>query len=95
MSPCLALSRVGEQVHDNGTPGNGLVHLEQVGSWYPAILNSLLPRLTIFPYTNDNVQAVVAEVKTLTVTLRSVPNEGKSVVLEVVLYFLFVNTDSQ
>lgn len=85
MSPGLTLSSVREQVHDDSTAGNGLVHLEQVGAWYPAVLDGLPPRLTIFPHTNDNVEAVVAEVKTLAVTLRSVSDEGKSVVLEVVL----------
>lgn len=85
MSPCLTLSSVREQVHNDGTPGNGLVHLEQVCAWYPAVLNGLLPRLTIFPHTNDHIQAIVAEVETLAVTLRSVSDEGKSIVLEVVL----------
>jgi hypothetical protein len=85
--PRLTLSSVGEQVHDDGTPGNGFVHLEEVGARYPAILNGLLPRLTIFPHTDDDVEAVVAEVQALAVTLRSVSDEGKSVVLEVVLRY--------
>ena len=85
MCPCFALSSVGEQVHDDGTTGNGLVHLEEVGAWNPAILDSLLPRLSIFPHTDDDVETVVTEVETLAVTLGSVADEGKSVVLEVVL----------
>jgi hypothetical protein len=86
VSPSLTLSSVREQVHDNGTPGDGLIHLEEVGAWNPSILDSFLPRLTIFPHTDDNVEAVVAEVKTLAVALRSVADEGKRVVLEVVLH---------
>lgn len=50
-------------------------------------MHSFLPRLAILPHTNNNVEAVVAEVETLAVTLRSVTDEGKSVVLEVVLQF--------
>lgn len=67
--PSLGLGGIRQEVHDDGTSGDGLVNLEKVLSWYPSILNGLLPRLTILSDTNDDVEAVITEVKTLTVTL--------------------------
>ena len=52
---------------------------------YPAILDSLLPGFTVLADTDNDVEAVVTGVETLTVTLRAVTDESKSVVLEVVL----------
>ena len=83
--PGLALGGVTEEVHDDGTLGDGLVDLEQVLAGNPAVLYSILPRLTVLSDTDDDVQTVVAEVETLAVTLRAVADEGKGVVLEVLL----------
>jgi len=85
MRPCLGLSSITEQVHDDGTLGDSFVNLEQVLSLDPSILLSLLPRLSVLSYTDDDVQAVVAEVETLSVTLRTVTDECESVILEVFL----------
>jgi hypothetical protein len=52
---------------------------------HPAILLSLLPGLTTLTDTDNNVDAVVAGVETLSVTLRAVTDEGEGVVLEVLL----------
>ena len=81
--PSLRLGSVGEKVHDNGTAANGLVDIEQVLAGNPAILLSVLPGLSVLSDTNNDVESVVTEVKTLTVTLRTVTNEGQSIVLEV------------
>ena len=81
--PSLRLGSVGEKVHDDGTAADGLVDIEQVLAGNPAILLSVLPGLSVLSDTNNDVEAVVTEVKTLTVTLRTVTNEGQSVVLEV------------
>lgn len=83
--PGLGLGSIGEQVHDDGTAGDGLVDLEQVLALNPAILKGVLPRLTVLSDTDDDVQAVVTEVETLTVTLRTVADEGEGVVLEELL----------
>ena len=83
--PGLGLSSVGQQVHDNGTAGDGLIDVEEVLASNPAILLSVLPGLAVLPDTDDDVEAVVAEVEALAVTLRAVADESKSVVLEVVL----------
>ena len=83
--PCLGLSGIGEEVHDNGGLANGLVDIEQVLARNPAILHGVLPRGTVLSYTDDDVQAVVTEVETLAVTLRAVADEGEGVVLEVLL----------
>ena len=83
--PRLALSSVGEQVHDNGALGDSLVNVEQVLSWDPAILLRLSPRCTVPPDANDDIETVIAEVETLAVTLGAVADEGESVVLEVLL----------
>lgn len=85
MRPGLALGGVTEEVHDDGSLANGLVHLEEVLAGHPAVLLSLLPGLSVLAHTDDDVEAVVTEVKTLTVTLGSVADQGESVVLEVVL----------
>lgn len=86
MRPGLGLSGIREQVHDDGTLGDGLVDLEEVLAGNPAVLNGILPRLAILADTNDDVDAVVTEVETLAVTLRAVADESESVVLEVVLW---------
>lgn len=41
--PGLGLSSVGEQVHDNGTAGNGLIDIEKVLAGDPAVLLGVLP----------------------------------------------------
>jgi len=41
--PGLALGSITEQVHDDGTTGDGLIDLEEGLAWYPAILLSILP----------------------------------------------------
>ena len=85
LGPCLGLSGIGEEVHDNGGLANGLVDIEQVLARNPAILHGVLPRGTVLSYTDDDVEAVVTEVETLAVTLRAVADEGEGVVLEVLL----------
>lgn len=85
LGPCLGLGGVGEQVHDNGGLANGLVDVEEVLAGDPAIGLGLLPRGTVLSYTDDDVQAVVAEVETLAVTLGAVADKGEGVVLEVLL----------
>ena len=85
LGPGLGLGGVGEKVHDNGGLANGLVNVEQVLAGNPAILLGVLPRGTVLSYTDDDVQAVVAEVETLAVALGAVADEGESVVLEVLL----------
>lgn len=83
--PRLGLGGVGEQVHDDGAAGDGLVDIEQVLAGDPAVLLGVLPRLAVLPDTNDDVEAVIAEVQALAVALGAVADEGKGVVLEVVL----------
>jgi hypothetical protein len=85
LGPGLRLGSVGEEVHDNGGLANGLVNVEQVLAGNPAVLLSLLPRLAVLPYTDDDVQAVVAHVETLAVALGAIADEGQRVVLEVLL----------
>lgn len=41
--PGLALGSITEQVHDDGTPGDGLIDIEEVLSWNPAVLLGILP----------------------------------------------------
>jgi hypothetical protein len=83
--PGLTLGSIAEKVHDDGTTRDSLIDIEEVGSRNPTILNSLLPRSTVLPNTDDDVQTVVTEVETLTVALGTVADESKSVVLEVFL----------
>lgn len=86
--PCFRLSSIAQQVHDDASPGDSLVDLEQVLAGDPAILFGLFPRCAVLAYSNDHVQPVVSEVETLTVTLRAVADESESVILEVFLYMV-------
>lgn len=83
--PGLALGGIGEEVHDDGTLGDGLVDLEKVLAGDPAILLGILPGLAVLADTDDDVEAVVTEVEALAVTLRAVSDKGESIVLEVLL----------
>lgn len=83
--PGLRLGGVAEQVHDDGTAGDGLVDIEEVLARDPAILHGVLPGLAVLADTDDDVEAVVAQVEALAVALGAVANEGEGVVLEVVL----------
>lgn len=85
MWPCLALCGITEEVHDDGSLANGLVDVEEVLAGDPAILLCVLPAGTALSNSNDDIEAVVAEVESLSVTLRTVSDEGKGVVLEVLL----------
>ena len=84
VGPGLGLGSIGKQVHDNGTLLDGSVDIEKVLTGDPTVLLGGLPGSTILSNTNDDVKTVVSQVKTLAVTLGTVTNEGKSVVLEVV-----------
>jgi hypothetical protein len=66
--PGLGLGGVGEKVHHDGTTGNGLVNVEQVLAGHPAILDGLVPRSTVLADSDDDIEAVIAEVETLAVT---------------------------
>jgi hypothetical protein len=83
--PCLTLSSIAEQVHDNSALGDSFIDLEQVLAWNPAILLSFFPRCAVLADTNDHVQAIVSQVETLAMTLGAIADEGKSIVLEVFL----------
>ena len=84
--PRLALRSVTEPVHDDCALLDGLVDLEQVLAGDPSVLLRLLPAGAVLAHTDDDVQAVVTQVETLAVALRTVTDEGEGVVLEVVLH---------
>ncbi len=83
--PSLALSGVTQEVHDNGTSVNGFFHLEEVLSGDPTILNSLLPRGPILAHADDDVETVITEVEALTVALGAISDQGKCIILVVIL----------
>lgn len=85
VGPGLGLGSIGQQVHDDCALGDGLVDLEQVLAGDPAILDGVVPGLAVLSHTDDDVQAIVTEVKTLAVTLGTVADQGEGVVLEVLL----------
>jgi len=85
LGPCLGLSSVGEEVHDDSTPVDGLLDGEEGLSGHPAVLNGLLPGLAILADTDNHVEALVAGVETLAVALGAVTDESEGVVLEVLL----------
>lgn len=66
--PGLGLGGVREKVHDDVTLADGLVDVKKGLAWNPAILLSGLPGGTVFSDTNDDVETVITEVKTLSVS---------------------------
>ena len=53
--PSLTLSGITQKVHDNGTLGYRFIHFKQVGSWDPAILLSIFPRLPVLPHSYNDI----------------------------------------
>jgi hypothetical protein len=43
MGPCLALSGVAEEIHDDGATSNGLINLKEVLARNPAVLDGIFP----------------------------------------------------
>jgi hypothetical protein len=83
--PGLTLSSIREQVHDDSTLSDSLINFEEGLSRDPAILLSILPRLTVLSNTNHNIETLVAHVQRLSMTLRTVSNDCHCVILEVIL----------
>jgi hypothetical protein len=83
--PGLALGSITKQVHDNSTPRDGLINLEEVLARHPAILLGVLPRLAVLPHADDDIEAIVTHVEGLGMALRAVADDGHSVILEVFL----------
>ena len=83
--PCLGLRCVGEEVHDDGALVDGLFNGEEGLAGDPSIFNSLLPALAALADTNNDVEAVVTGIQTLSVALRAIADEVEGVVFEVVL----------
>lgn len=81
LRPDLLLVGIRKQVHDNSTLLDGVQHREQVLARNPAFLNSLLESTTL-TLTNNDIDAIVAQVQGLTTTLRSVTKHSNRVVLE-------------
>ena len=86
--PGLLLRSITEQVHDVRALANRLVDLEEVDARLPSILHRLFPAGAVLSHTDDDVQAVVAEIETLAMALRAVADKGESVVLEVLLRYM-------
>lgn len=85
MLPCRALCGVAQEIHDDGALLDGLVDIEQVCAGDPTILLRLFPACAVFPDTNNHVESIVAQVQTLTMTLRAVTDESEGVIFEVFL----------
>ena len=79
------MGSIRQKVHDDGALLDGLLDREEGLTRHPAISLGLLPALTVLADTDNNVEAVVAGVETLAMTLRAIANESEGVVLEVVL----------
>lgn len=69
--PGLGLGSIGEKVHDDGTTGDGLIDLEEVLALNPSILLSLSPGLSTLADTDNDVEALISGIETLTVSLRT------------------------
>jgi hypothetical protein len=80
--PGLTLGSIRKQVHNNGTLGDSLVDLEESLSWNPSILLSILPRLAVLAYTNNDVETLITHVQGLGVTLGAISDDCHCVILE-------------
>ncbi len=69
--PGLGLGSIGEKVHDDGTTGDGLINLEEVLALNPSIRLGLLPGLSTLADTDNDVEALISGIETLTVSLRT------------------------
>lgn len=58
--PGLTLSSITQQIHDNCALRNSLIDIEKICPRNPAILQSVFPRLSILPDTDDDVYAIVS-----------------------------------
>lgn len=85
LRPCLALRCIREQVHDNCPSVDSLFDGEERFAGNPAILHGLSPTLTVLADTDNDVEAIIACIETLPVSLGAVADESKGVVLEVLL----------
>ena len=93
MVPLAMASSMGKRVlpgtcaHDKGSASAHALRdgVEEGEGTHPAVLLRLLPRLAALTDADDDVDAVVASVEALPVTLRAVADEGERVVLEVLL----------
>lgn len=81
--PGLGLSSVGQEVHDDATPVDSLFDREQGLAWDPSVLNGLSPRLAVLSDTDNDLETIVTGVEGLTVSLGTVTNHGKGVILKV------------
>ena len=54
---------------------------------HPTIFDGFFPTGTVFSYTNDDVHPIIAGVETLTMSLRTIPDESKSIVFEILVKF--------
>jgi hypothetical protein len=57
--PSLTLRSIAEKIHNDGTLLDCLVHIEQIGTRDPAILNGLFPRGAVFSDSDNDIQAIV------------------------------------
>lgn len=82
LGPGGRLSGIRKQVHDDGTLLDSLGDIKEGLSGDPTVLLSLLPGLSTLSDTNNDLDTLVSGVEGLTVTLRSVTDHGKGVILE-------------
>ena len=53
--PSLTLSGIAQKIHNDSPLGYRFIHFEEVGTWNPAVLLSLFPRLPILSYSNNDI----------------------------------------
>src|SRR6202011_977292 len=78
----------GEEIHDNCPLFNGFFNVKEILSWNPSIFLGLFPGRSILTNPNNDIQSIIPGIQSLSMTLRSVSNKRKRIILEI---FLFVN----
>ena len=72
---------VAEQAHYDGTLLGSLLNAEKSLSWNPSVTDGLLESLTL-TLTNDYIEAIIAQVASLTGTLYTITDNGDGLVLQ-------------
>src|SRR5690606_2149476 len=87
-APPRDLSGITYEKLENGAVLTGFCNFKKGLAGNPAIGNSLVPSLGVFPLTYDDIKSVILKVKCLTRSLNSVTQNGNHFILQSFLGFL-------
>ena len=83
--PGFALRSITQEIHYDRALRDRLIDLKQIRPRNPSIILSFPPWCTVLTNTYNDVEAIIAQVKALTMSLRAVPNESKRIIFKIIL----------